>query len=115
WNKAKSRVHYALPKAREFVHRATWSLGAPERKKLEEVYKNHIQPQVPCAQMDQVQEQLENLLKDRQVFSAQGAALCEECQTISAEIRGALRTLQSNAAANARNKLGAARAKGKFF
>ncbi len=34
WNKAKSRVHFALPKAREFIHRATWATGAPERKVL---------------------------------------------------------------------------------
>src|SRR5436309_2006001 len=42
WNKAKSRVHYALPKVREFIHRATWASGAPERKRLEEFFKNHI-------------------------------------------------------------------------
>jgi hypothetical protein len=32
WIKAKSRVLYALPKPREFIHRATWATGTPERK-----------------------------------------------------------------------------------
>jgi hypothetical protein len=115
WNKAKSRVHYALPKVKEFIHRATWAMGTPERKQLEELFKNHTPPQTPFAQMEKVPHQLENLLKDRQVLSAQGVAVCQECQGISADIQGALRTLQSNAAANIRKKLGAARAKGKFI
>jgi hypothetical protein len=115
WNKAKSRVHYALPKVREFIHRATWAMALPERKKFEELFKNHIQPQIPFPEMDKVPEQLEYLLKDRQVLSAQGVAVCQECQSISADIQGALRTLQSNAAANARKKMGEARAKGKFY
>ena len=29
WNKGKSRIHYALPKLREFIHRATWASAAP--------------------------------------------------------------------------------------
>src|SRR5262249_1842382 len=62
WNKAKSRVLYALPKVREFIHRATWAKGAPERKKLEELFENHIRPRIPFPQMDKVSEQLENLL-----------------------------------------------------
>lgn len=115
WNKAKSRVHYALPKVKEFIHRATWAMGAPERKQLEEIFKNHTPPPSAFAQMDKVPQQLENLLKDRQVLSAHGVAVCQECQGISADIQAALRTLQSNAAANIRKKLGAARKKGKFI
>jgi hypothetical protein len=115
WTKSKSRVHYALPKVREFIHRATWALATPERKKLEELFKSHIQSQTPFPEMDKVREELESLLKDRQVLSAHGTAVCQECQGISSEIQGALRTLQSNAAANARNKLAAARKKGKFI
>jgi hypothetical protein len=115
WNKAKNRVHYALPKMREFIHRATWAIGTPERKKLEEIFKNHIQPQIPFPQMDKVPEQLENLLKERQVLSAQGVTVYQECISISADIQGALRTLQSNATANARKKMAATRKKGKFF
>jgi hypothetical protein len=65
--------------------------------------------------MERVPEQLEYLLKDRQVLSAQGVTVQQECQSISADIQGALRTLQSNAAANVRKKMAAARAKGKFF
>jgi hypothetical protein len=114
WNKAKSRVHYALPKVKEFIHRATWAIGTPERKKLEELFKNHIQPHISIAQMDKVREQLEILLKDRQVLSGHGVAVSQECQCISAEIQGTFRTLQSNAVANARKKMAATRKKGKF-
>ena len=64
--------------------------------------------------MDKVAEQLENLLKDRQVLSAHGVSVYQECKSISAEIQGALRTLQSNAAANATRKRGATDARGKF-
>jgi hypothetical protein len=115
WNKAKTRVHYALPKAREFIHRATWATGAPERKKLEEIFKNHIRPRVPFPQMDKVMEELDNLLKDRQVLSAHGVAIYQECKCISAEVQGTLRTLQGNAAANAAKKKGATAARRKSF
>jgi hypothetical protein len=115
WTKAKRRVNYALPKVREFVHRATWVTGTPERKKLEELVKSHIQPHIPFPHMDTVVEQLEYMLKDRQVLSAQGMTVYQECKTISADIQGTLRTLQSNAAANVRKKLAAARKKGKFI
>src|SRR5262245_51919482 len=81
WNKAKSRVLYALPKVREFIHRATWAPGTPERKKLEELFKNHIRPRIPFPQMDQVAEQLESLLKDRQVLSAHGVSVYQECKS----------------------------------
>jgi hypothetical protein len=115
WTKAKSRVVYALPKAREFIHRATWAMGTPERKRLEEIFKSHIRPRVPFPQMDQLVEQLDNLLKDRQVLSAQGVAVYQECKSIAAEVQGALRALQSNAAARATQKRGAAGAKRKRF
>lgn len=115
WNKAKGRVHYTLPKVREFIHRATWALGLPERKQLEEMFEDPSRIPSSSSEMNKVRAQLENLLKDRQVLSAQGVAVCQECQGISADIQGALRTLQSNAAANARNKLAAARKKGKFI
>ena len=115
WEKAKSRVHYTLPKVKEFIHRATWAMGLPERKKLEELFKNHIQPQVPFPEMDKVPEQLEHLLKERQVLSAHGVAVSQECSTICADIQGALRTLQSNATAKARENMSAARKKGTFI
>lgn len=115
WNKAKSRVHYALPKVKEFIHRATWAMGAPERKKLEELFKDHVESQVSFPELDKVPEQLEHLLKDRQVLSAHGVAVCQECQNISSDVQGALRTLQSNAAANIRKNLAASRKKGKFI
>jgi hypothetical protein len=115
WNKAKSRVHYVLPKVREFIHRATWVAGTPERKQMEEFFKAPLRPLVPVTQMDKVREDLEHLLKDRQVLSAQGTAVCQECQTISADISRTLGNLLSNAAAKARQARGAAHKKGKFF
>jgi hypothetical protein len=113
WTKAKSRVHHALPKVREFIHRATWAIATPERKKLGELVKNHIRPRVPFPEMDQVAEQLDNLLKDRQVLSSRGMSVYQECKGVSADIQGALRTLLSNAAANATRKRGTNVARGK--
>ncbi len=115
WTKAKSRVHYALPKVKEFIHRAIWALSAPERKKLGELFKNHIQPHIPFPQMDKVPKELDNLLKDRQVLSAQGLTVYQECNSISADIQGTLRTLQSNAVANERKKRSTPRPKGMAF
>jgi hypothetical protein len=114
WNRAKSRVVYALPKVKEFIHRSTWAAGTPERKQLEEIFKNHIQPRVPFSQMDKVLAQLENLLKDRQVLSAHGVSVYQECKSISADVQGALRTLQSNSKANATKKRGADRARNRL-
>jgi uncharacterized protein YoxC len=115
WNKAKSRVLYALPKVREFIHRSTWAAGAPERKKLEELFKHHIRSRIAFPQMDKVAEQLDNLLRDRQVLSAHGVTVYQECKSISADIQGVLRTLQSNAVANATKKKNETGARGKFF
>jgi hypothetical protein len=115
WTKAKSRLVHAVPKMREFVHRSTWAAGTPERKRLEELYKSHIQPRVPFPEMDQVTEELESLLKDRQVLSANGVSVYQECKSIAAEVQGALRTLQSNSAANATKKRGQNSAKSKHF
>jgi hypothetical protein len=115
WNKAKARVPHALPKVRDFIHRSTWAAGTPERKKLEELFKNHVRPRVPFPRIARVEKELESLLKDRQVLSAHGVSVYQECKHISADVQGALRTLQSNAAANATRKRGATAARGKFF
>ena len=115
WNKAKSRVLYALPKVREFIHRSTWATGAPERKKLEELFKGRIRPRIPFPQVDQVAAQLEDLLKDWQALSAHGTSVYHECKSVAADVQGALRTLQGSAAANATKQRGATIAKGKFF
>jgi len=112
WNKAKSRARYALPKARDFIHRATWAMGTPERKELGELFKDGIRPDILLPQMDKVPDQLDKLLKNRQVLSAQGGTAYQECISMTAGIQGALRTLQSNAAANAQKKRNAARNKG---
>jgi hypothetical protein len=115
WTKAKNRVHYALPKVREFIHRATWALAVPERKRMEEVVEGHIEPRVPHPRMDEVREGLAHLQKDRQVLFAQGNAVNQECRAILAEIQRALGTLQRNAADRARQKRSAGREKGKHL
>lgn len=115
WNRAKSRVHYALPKMREFAHRATWATATPERKRLEDVVKHHIEPRVPFVGVDQVREELEHLQKDRQVLTATGNAVYQEGRGLAAEIQRALGTLQRNATDRARAKRSNAREKGKFF
>jgi hypothetical protein len=115
WTREKSRVHYALPKVKEFLHRANWAVTIPERKKLEEIFKNHVEPRIPFPESDKVPDLLDYLLKERQVLSAQGASVAQECQTILAGIQGALRTLRSNAAANAHKERRAARAKRKYY
>jgi hypothetical protein len=115
WNKAKNRVHHALPKVREFIHRAVWALGLPERKELEEFYKNHIRPHIPLPQMDKVLEQLDHLHKDWQVLFGHGVTAYNECKNIAADVQGALRTLQRNAAGNAYKKKGILGPKSKFL
>ena len=111
WTKAKTRVIHALPKMREFIHRSTWAIGTPERKKLEELFKSHVRPRIAFPRMDKVMEQLDGLLKDRQVLSAHGVSIHQECKSISVDVQGALRTVQSNAAMNATRKRGAERGK----
>jgi hypothetical protein len=115
WNKAKSRIHYALPKVKEFIHRATWAQGTPERKRLGEVFKDPLGAQPPLPEVAQVVQELEVLRKDRQVLGAQGATVYQECKGICGDVQAALRRLQSNAAARALKKRGATGAKGKLF
>ena len=115
WNKAKNRVHYALPKVREFIHRATWALGVPERKELDEIFKNFVDPQVPFPGIEKVPDQLDSLLKERQVLSAQGNTVFQDCKSIAADIQRTLRTLQTNAVARARKKMDSTRTKGKYL
>jgi hypothetical protein len=114
WNKAKSRARFALPKAKEFVHRATWVTGTPERKKLGELFKDGLRPDMPSAIVDQLPEELARLLKHHQVLSAQGGTVFQECKGITAEIQDTLRTLLSNSAAKAYKNRATARKKGKF-
>ena len=114
WSKAKSRIQFALPKVREFVHRATWALAVPERKRLDDIVKNHIEPRIPFPDVDAVRQQMEHLLKSRQVLFAQGNAVYQECRGITAGIQNTLSTLQRNAADSARRKRDAKRQKGKY-
>lgn len=115
WTKAKSRLHHAIPKAREFVHRATWALAVPERKALDEVVRNHVVPRVPFAGLGRVRGQLEHLQKDRQLLLAQGNAVNQDCRGVLDETNRALRALQRNAADRARQKRSAGREKDKKF
>jgi hypothetical protein len=115
WNQAKNRILYALPKLRDFIHRSTWAMGSPERKKLGELFKSDMHSHSPVAEMDSVQKQLDSLLKDRQVLSTQGMTVYHEGKSLSATLQGALRNLQSNAAAKALKDKAAERKKGKYF
>jgi uncharacterized protein YoxC len=114
WNKAKSRIHYAVPKANEFIHHAVWMKGTPERKKLDEFFKNAVGVQTPLPEMDKVLEELEVWRKDLQVLSTRGATVYQEGKGIVADVQGSLRRLQSNAAARPARKRGATGAKGKL-
>ena len=113
WNKAKSRVHFALPKTREFIHRAIWAKGTPETKRLVEFFKNPIGAHLPLPEIDTVLEELEILRKERQVLATHGATVYQECKSIVADVESALRTLQRNAAARPAKKRGATGAQGK--
>jgi len=115
WNKAKSRIQFALPKSREYIHRATWALGIPERKRLEEIVENYIEPRIPLPEVDQVREQLGHLQKERQVLFGQGTSVYQECRGLLAEIQKCFSTLQRNAANRAREKRSAGREKGKHL
>jgi hypothetical protein len=111
WNKAKNRVHNAVPKMKDFIHRSIWAMGSPERKRLEELYNDHIQPRIPFPQIDEVLKQLDDLRKDRLVLSAHGKTVYQDCRGIAAELQGALRTLQNNV----QKKKGATGSKGRYF
>lgn len=106
WNRAKNRLHFALPKVREFIHRANWAATVPERKRLEEVVRDHIEPRVPPPDLDQVREEMEHLLKARQVLFSQGTSVQSECRSLTADTQRALGNLKRNAANNARKKKG---------
>jgi hypothetical protein len=115
WERAKNRVRYALPKMKDFIHRSIWAMGSPERKRLEEIYRDHIQPHIPFPQVDEVLKQLEILRKDRQVLSALGRTVYQESRSISADVQASWRTVKNNAAASAQRKKDAARSKSRFI
>ena len=73
------------------------------------------EPEGFSARAVEVLQALEFLRKDRQVLSAQGATVYQECKSIAADVQGALRRLQSGAAARASQKKGGTGAKGKSF
>jgi hypothetical protein len=111
WEQAKNRVHLAVPKMKDFIRRAIWALGAPERKRLEERYTEHIQPQIAFPNPDEVLKQLEDLRKDRQVLCSVGKTVYQESRTVCTGVQSALRTLQSNT----HRKKSSASSKGNFF
>jgi hypothetical protein len=113
WTKAKSRVHTAVPKLKDFIHRAVWAIASPERKRLETIHIDHIQPQVPFPQIEVVLKQLEDLRKDRQVLLSIGKTVQQECKGIAVELQAAVRALQNNAS-KAQRKKGDIGSKGQF-
>lgn len=115
WTKAKNRVHYVLPKVREYIHHATWMAGAPERKRLEEVFDQATETGTRPENLTALREQLEHLQKDRQVLLGTGNSVMQECRAILAEVQRTLNTLIRNSADRARNKRSAGREKGKYF
>lgn len=104
WTRAKNRIHFALPKVKEFIHRATWALAAVERKQLEEIVRTHIEPRIPFPDVDKVREEMEHLQKARQVLFAQGNSVQQECRSLTSECQRCLSTLRRTAADNARKK-----------
>ena len=90
-------------------------VGSARTKNLEALFKSYIEPRIPFPEFDKVPEQLDHLRKDRQVLTAQGNTVAQECRSILAEIQRVLSTLQRNAAANARRKQEAKRKKGKHL
>jgi hypothetical protein len=115
WTKAKNLGRYAIPKVREFVHRATWAAATPERKRLEELVETHLKPRIPLPDMREVRGQLEHMQKDRQVLLAVGNAVNQECRGILSEIQRTVSSLQRNATQRAREKRSAGRNKGKHL
>ena len=106
WNKAKNRIRFAVPKLREFIHRATWAAGAAERKQVEEYVLGHVRPRISMPEPDRVVALFDSLLKNRQVLAAQGVLVAQEGRSILNEVEGALRTLLRNSASNAAKKKG---------
>lgn len=99
WTKAKNLARFALPTARDFIRRAIWAMTTPERMELGDLFQNNR-----SAQLVRVSEKLDALLKERQVLSGRGLTVYQECKNATTSVQAALRTLQSNAAANARKK-----------
>ena len=97
----------------EAIHRAIWSMASPERKRLDELCTEQSQSQVPLAEIDDLMKELEDLRKDRQVLTAHGKNVYQECKGICAELQGAARSLHDNAI-KAQKKKDAA-SKGRFF
>ncbi|HMO36317.1 MAG TPA: hypothetical protein PKA06_09760 [Gemmatales bacterium] len=111
WNKAKSRCRYVLPKVKEFIHRATWAMGTPERKKLTDLFKLESEAQTLEQPPPNLLEDLQNLLKDRQILSAQGVSAYQEGRASCDEVKKSLQTLKRNAHANAVKKRASNRSK----
>jgi hypothetical protein len=115
WSKAKARIQFAMPKAKDFIHRATWATGSPERKQLGDIFRDETRPRLTNTQAIRLLDRLENLLKDRQVLFSLGVSVTQDCERVNTDVQRALTTLRSNAEAKAREARNAARAGGKFM
>jgi hypothetical protein len=111
WSKAKSRVHLSLPKAQNFIQRASWATVIPDRRTLTEFFKSADGVFAPNREIDQMLERLEALRRDLQVLSAQGWAISDECKSVTATVQGSLEKLQKNSAARSAQKRRATRAR----
>jgi hypothetical protein len=114
WTKAKARVYSTLPGAKDFIRRATWATGTPERRRLGEFFKHADGFSIPCTERDEMLEELEVLRQNLQGLSTRGWAVSNECKSVSAGIQQALSNLQSSSAARGAQKRGATRARFKY-
>jgi hypothetical protein len=112
WTQARGRIQFGLPRAKDFVHRAKWAKGTPERRLLANFFKSA--PGVSTAG-PQINQALEVLRKNLQILYAQGVAISYECKSVSANVQGALGRLQSNSTARRAQKMLANRAKRKWI
>jgi hypothetical protein len=81
---------------------------------MEELIRTHIQPRIPFVGMEQVMARLESLLKERQVMSANGVMVYQECKGVAADVQGAFSNLQRGASNNLVKKRGQTIARGKL-
>jgi hypothetical protein len=101
WTKAKSRIQIGLPKAKDFILRARWAKGTPERRHLGDFFKTAPGVSVSV----QIEQALDVLRKTSQLLYAQGVAVSYECKSVSADVRGALTKLQNHSATRRAQKM----------
>jgi hypothetical protein len=94
WTKAKSRVQDALPKAKDFVQRATWVRSTPERRRLGELFKNADGVILPASSLDQTLNELERMRGGLQHLLACGWAVSSECKSVAFVFAEAMKRME---------------------